>query len=374
MMNPFMLMYPVPEHLKNVPNLVCKVNKAIYGLKQSPRLWNKNIDNNMLKLGFIKSNYDPCLYIRQRNGQTVYATIYVDDIIIAGTTLAVVNEFKNQLKNQYKCKDLGELNYCLGMEITRDSITKNITLSQKKYIRDVLKRFGHENSKPALTPLEPGIQLELSEQGGENSNYPYREVVGSLMYLMVSTRPDISFAVSYLARYLNNHGRVHHAAANNLLRYLKYTQDLGITYHHNRSFDLIGFSDSDWASDINTRKSTTGYLFMIAGGAISWKSRLQPTVALSSSEAEYMALSYAVQEAIALKRIRDEIHLNNSEEPVVIFEDNQGAIAMSHNPIHYAKTKHIHIRHHFIRDQVEAGDIVIKYISTDKMLADALPH
>ena len=111
---------------------------------------------------------------------------------------------------------------------------------------------------------------------------------------------------------------------------------------------------------------------MIAGGAISWKSRLQPTVALSSSEAEYMALSYAVQEAIALKRIRDEIHLNNSEEPVVIFEDNQGAIAMSHNPIHYAKTKHIHIRHHFIRDQVEAGDIVIKYISTDKMLADAL--
>jgi hypothetical protein len=302
----------------------------------------------------------------------VYATIFVDDIIIAGTSLSAVNHFKNQLKSQYKCKDLGELNYCLGMEITRNPITMNITLSQKKYTRDVLKRFGHANSKPALTPIEPGIQLALSEPGGENLIYPYRDVVGSLMYLMVCTRPDISYAVSYLARYLNNHGKAHHAAANYLLRYLKNTSELGITYHHKETFDLIGYSDSDWASDIITRKSTTGYLFMMAGGAISWKSRLQPTVAISSSEAEYMALSYAAQEAVALKRLRAEISFDISEHPVVIFEDNQGAIAMSQNPSHYAKTKHIHIRHHFIREQIEIGDVIVKYVSTDYMLADAL--
>ena len=366
--------YPIPEHLKDKQNLVAKVNKSIYGLKQSPRLWNKNIDNNMLKLGFTKSNYDPCLYIRRKNGSIVYATIFVDDIIIAGNSLNSVNEFKNQLKTLYKCKDLGELNYCLGMEITRDPITSDISLTQKKYMRDILKRFGQANCKPASTPMEPGFQSELPDSGGDNENYPYREVVGSLMYLMVSTRPDIAYAVSYLARYLNNHEKVHHKAANHLLRYIQYTKDLGITYHHNMSFELCGYSDSDWASDISTRKSTTGYIFMMAGGAISWKSRLQPTVALSSSEAEYMALCYAAQEAIALKRIRNEINLSISEDilPVTIFEDNQGAIAMSYNPTHYAKTKHIHIRYHFIRERIEEGDIIVKYINTNDMLADAL--
>ena len=266
--------YPIPDNLKHLDKslLVAKVNKAIYGLKQSPRLWNQNIDNNMQKLHFTKSQLDPCLYIKHKNGETLYVAIFVDDIVIAGTSPGVVTEFKNQLKSIYKCKDLGKLEYFLGMEINIDETSGNITISQKKYIHDILKRFGLLDCNPKSVPMDPGLVLPLSQDptvGSTNHTYPYREVVGSLMYLMVTTRPDLSFSVGYLARYLNKFTKTHFAAAIQVLKYVKGTEDIGITYHSNVPCKLVGYSDADWASDINTRRSTTGYLFTLCGGAVS---------------------------------------------------------------------------------------------------------
>jgi len=274
-------------------------------------------------------------------------------------------------------KDLGELNYFLGMEVTRDRVKGTIKLSQCKYSADVLRRFGFLNAAPATLPMQPGLKLiskspELSTTVSSSiEKYPYREVVGSMMYLQISTRPDLAYAVSYLSRFLNNYDSMHIAAANQLLRYLKGTQTLGITFSRSQSINLYGYSDSDWASDVNKRRSTTGYVFIMAGGAISWKSTLQPTVALSTSEAEYMALSAAAQESIALQYLRSSFNLPVTE-PVQIFEDNSGAIAMAENPVHYSKTKHIHIKHHFIRECVENAQIKLSYISTSNMVADVL--
>jgi hypothetical protein len=190
------------------------------------------------------------------------------------------------------------------------------------------------------------------------------------MYLMVSTRPDISYAVGQLARYLNCHGPQHQAAATILLRYVKGTQQLGITFGTS-DLSLTGYSDSDWAADVDTRRSTTGYIFMLAGGPISWKSKSQPTVALSSTEAEYMALTASAQEAISLKALCADFSIH-SEAPVLIYGDNQGSLAMAQNPTMHQTAKHISIKQHFIREKVSAGDVRLEYIPTRSMLADAL--
>lgn len=367
----------IPSHLQG-KEVVCKIHKGIYGLRQSPRLFNRNLDQTLSKIGFTKSKHDACLYIRKSGSEISYITVYVDDLVIASSSIGEMNVVKQQLKDYYRMKDLGQLNYILGMEVSIDD-KHNIKLSQSKYISDVLKRFGHSNSNTVSTPLPPGIQLTPNNETDNIANtptYPYREVVGSLMYLMVSSRPDIAYAVGYLARFLNAHNIQHHKAANHVLKYLKHTAEIGITYHSTQKFELIGYSDSDWASDVLTRRSTTGYLFMCAGGPVSWKSRLQPTVALSSSEAEYMALSQAAQEAIALSYLYSDINTcdvkQKDKNTILLYEDNQGAIAMANNPTHYAKTKHIHLRYHFVREQVEMQTITVQYIDTNLMLADAL--
>ena len=374
--------YPIPNHLKHVPRdqLVAKCNKAIYGLKQAPRLWNKNLDATMRKLNFTQSDADPCLYSRISNGQSLYVTIFVDDLLIAGSNMNVINSFKQELKSKYRMKDLGELNYFLGMEVSRDKVNGTIKLSQHKYTTDVLRRFGFLEAATSSLPMSPGLKLfnpTLQAHNVTDANastikkYPYREVIGSLMYLQISTRPDLAYSVCYLSRFLNSYDTSHIAAANQILRYLKATQHLGIVYSRNASLNLYGYSDSDWASDVNNRRSTTGYVFFMAGGAISWKSSLQSTVALSTSEAEYMALSACAQESIALQYLCASFNLP-TDQPVQIFEDNSGAIAMANNPVHYAKTKHIHIRHHFIRECVDSGRIIVTYIPTAEMTADIL--
>jgi len=200
----------------------------------------------------------------------------------------------------------------------------------------------------------------------------HSEVVGSLMYLMITSRPDISFAVGQLAMYMNCHGPQHHAAAQHVLRYLQGTRDVGLTYGLDRSaLSVSGYSDADWGAHVDTRRSTTGYVFYLAGGPISWKSKLQPTVALSSTEAEYMALTASAQEAMSLRSLAEDFSIDVSQ-PALLYEDNKGSIAMSVNPVLHQASKHISIRHHFIREKVANGDVCLRYISTSRMLADAL--
>jgi hypothetical protein len=220
--------YPIPEDLKDIPReeLVARVDKAIYGLKQSPRLWNQHIDATMQARGFTKSSFDPCLYHRKNRYGEVYVTVYVDDLIIAASSQHLIDQFKDELKDVYSMKDLGELKYCLGMEVSHDWSKHIITVKQTKYIHDVLRRFGMLDCKPVTLPMDPGLKLSRSmapsspDEVQQAAQFPYREIVGSLMYLMITSRPDIAYAVGQLAMYMNCHGPQHHAAARHVLRYL----------------------------------------------------------------------------------------------------------------------------------------------------------
>ena len=377
--------YPIPDELKHLdPSLlVARCKRSIYGLKQSPRIWNENVHKSMISMGFTRSLSDSCLYHRKVDGTELYVAIYVDDIMISGSSLKVVKRFKTEMAHKYRMKDMGPLKYFLGIEIDVDNDNNTISLGQKKYANDVLVRFGMADSKPALIPMEPGCKLSVTmgpktpEEIKASELFPYREIVGSLMYLMTCTRPDLAYSVGQLAKYMNCHGPKHHAAALQVLRYVRGTTDLKLTYGGSTSkgpLEVVGYSDSDWAANIDTRRSTTAYMFFLCGGPISWKSKSQPTVALSSTEAEYMALTAAAQEAMGLRPLCADfgINIDNVYKPILIHEDNMGCIAMSLNPVMHQTAKHIDIKHHFIREKVANNDVRVVYISTDKMLADAL--
>jgi hypothetical protein len=363
--------YPVPSNLKGTQCLAARVRKGIYGLKQSPRLWNKTLSDFMLSIGFTVSSSDPCLYSRVTDGQTVYVTVFVDDLVISGSTLKAIDKFKRELKEKFSMKDLGELKYVLGIRVTRNWKNGEIYLDQEKYCNDLLTRFRMCDCNPASIPLQPNIHLKRDTNQDKVKTYPYREVVGSLMYLMVTTRPDISFAVSYLARYLNCFGSEHISAAKQILRYIKGSSKRKITYGNQSNELVVGYSDSDWASDKETSRSVSGYVFFLAGGPISWATKTQPTIALSSTEAEYMALTMAATEAMAITMLCNDLMMDISQ-PILIYEDNKGAIAMSMNPVRNNRNKHIAIKHHFIREKIQNKDIMLEYVSTSKMIADTL--
>ncbi|XP_071578912.1 uncharacterized protein [Temnothorax nylanderi] len=241
-------------------------------------------------------------------------------------------------------KDLGQLHYCLGIEFSQDKKKREIRMTQRKYIQDVLKRFNMEDCKPVATPMNPAVKLSkkmsptTEEDKKQMSQIPYRNVIGSLMYLATSTRPDIAYAISILSQFSENPGQDHWKAAKRVLRYLKKTENLGITFTKTGN-ELVGFSDADWGASIDDRRSYTGYVFKLAGGAISWSSRKQKTVAMSSAEAEYMALSEAAKETIYTRRFLSEVvgKLNTT----MLFCDNQSAGLIAKNPVFHERTKHI---------------------------------
>jgi len=236
----------------------------------------------------------------------------------------------------------------------------------------MLKRFGLENANSVSTPADTNVKLQ-KEDGVSNSvdSGLYKSIIGSLLYASVGTRPDIAQAVSTLAKFCANPTEAHLTAAKRVLRYLKGTRNVALKFEKTGSSSLIGYSDADWAGDIDDRHSTTGIVFTMAGCSISWPSKKQATVALSTTEAEYVALSAAVQEAVWLRKVLSDLNLPMSE-PTTLREDNQGAIAMTKNPIAHGRTKHIDIRYHYVKEAVENGVISLEYCSTEDMLADIL--
>jgi hypothetical protein len=256
----------------------------------------------------------------------------------------------------------------------RVSIDQESTkLDQSAYIKEILIKFNMENCKIAKSPSQPGYCLSASMSPKEMASVPYRELVGALNWLATSTRSDIAHAVSCLSRFLNNPGRKHWTAAKRVVRYLKGTSSEGLGFHTNddKSSTLVGYSDSDWAGDVDSRRSTSGYIFLLAGSAISWKSRLQPITACSSTEAEYIALSEATKQAVWLRNLLGELGVLQNG-PTIIYEDNQGCISISQNRRSDKRTKHIDIRFHYTRDQIEAERISVKYCTSHSMQADVL--
>lgn len=360
----------------NGEELVCRLNKSIYGLKQASRDWNKTLDHWMKEYGLQASVGDACVYTKTSGRDTLVILVWVDDLVIAGSSMKLINDFKAAISAKFKMKDLGELTWILGMEVKRDRSRRRIEISQQAYINLMLKRFGMSECKAVGTPAE-GVLTRIVTKDGDKPDTLYMSIVGSLLYASIMTRPDISFAVQALGRHMQASGPEHMVAAKRVLRYLQGTKELGLVYEagdisRGSKPSIVGYSDSDWAGDHDTRRSTTGYLFMLNnGGAVSWSSKLQPTVALSSAEAEYMAVCAAVQEAIHLRQLISDLGYMQ-DQPTVIFEDNQGCIAMSANPVFHKRTKHIDIRYHFIRERITSGDVELRYVATEYQLADLL--
>jgi hypothetical protein len=352
------------------PNLVCKLNKALYGIKQASRCWFIVIRDFLNKQGFTASVADPCIFIRRHNGKLDIIALYVDDLLIGCSDDDTLAELKSNLHTQFRMKDLGTAKYILGMEITHHP-DGSITLSQGAYICDVLREFAMEEANPSTTPLPPGIKL-CKRDGTPSDSIPYRRLVGRLMYASTGCRPDITFAVSYLSRFLNCYSEAHYNAAKYVLRYLAGTSNLGLKFKGGQPLLLTGYSDSDWGGDTNDRKSTSGYAFLVTGSStISWASKKQQTVALSSTEAEYMALSDACKEAIWLRQLLLDLgHPQIQATPILV--DNRGSIELTKHPVFHARTKHIDIRYHFIREKVEDNTINIMHCPTLEMVADFL--
>ena len=356
--------------------LVCLLKKALYGLKQAPRNWNKTITAWLEEYGFCQSKVDPCIFIYQKGGQLYILALYVDDSIIAGAAGRFIPEFKAAFGSRFNVQDLGPVSWLLGMTVERDRGTGIIRLGQRQYVLDMLERFNMMDCKPVSSPMAVDA---VGKCGDETSvtqlpprSVPYQSLIGSLLYASVSTRPDITMAVSHLSRYMANPCHAHWEQAKRVLRYLKGTADASLVYGNSvQSSELVGWSDSDYASDVAGRRSRTGYVFMLNGAAVSWKSQRQQTVALSTAEAEYMALTSATQEAMFLRQLMHELH-QDSGSAVTIHEDNQSCIALSKNSMTTGRSKHMDVRYHFCREKVESGDIEVKYCATEDMLADAL--
>jgi hypothetical protein len=275
--------------------------------------------------------------------------------------------------------DLGELHWLLGMEIIRDRQNGTISLSQKAYVDLIVHRFGFNDVKPVSTPIDPQVRLSqlqapsTSLEHARMRNIPYREAIGSLMYASLGTRPDISFAVTTLSRFNSNPGEAHWNAAKRVFRYLKGTRDLWLVYGGVKRV-LTGWADAD-GSMAEDRRAVTGYAFLINGGAVSWSSKKQEIVSLSTTESEYVAATHAAKEAMWLRSLISQVFgqaANQVTEPTTLFSDNKSAIALSQNLQYHARTKHIDVRYHFIRWIIENGTLRLVYCPTDDMVANTL--
>jgi hypothetical protein len=349
-----------------------KLNKALYGLKQSPRVWYNTLATFLSEQGFEPLDADSSVFSR---AGTIIA-IYVDDLLITGELKSDINKVKQSLSDRFHMSDLGACHFYLGMEVIRDRPRRTLRLSQEAYLRKVLEDHDMENCATVVsTPMETSVKLMPADPDYEcpsSLRREYQSAVGSLMYAMLGTRPDLAFAVSVVSRFASNPTTTHLKAVKRIFRYLRSTIRMGLVFRGSIE-PLTGYTDSDWAGDHDTRRSTSGYVFSIGSAAISWSSKRQPTVSLSSCEAEYIGQTNATKEAMWLQGFLKQ--LNPTYEGLgatIIYGDNQGAIALAKNPQFHARTKHIDIQHHFVREKVAEGRVRLKYIHTSQQVADGL--
>ncbi|KAH9704344.1 hypothetical protein KPL70_011418 [Citrus sinensis] len=357
-------------------HMVCKLQRSIYGLKQASRSWNIRFDQAIKSLGFIQNIDEPCVYKKIQEKSVAFLILYVDDILLIGNDIGVLTTIKSWLAKQFDMKDLGEASYILGIKLLRDRKNKTLALSQAVYIDKILARFSMENSKTGLLPFRHGITFskdqspKTSEEIERMRQVPYAEAVGSLMYAMLCTRPGICFAVGMISRYQSNPGPEHWTAVKHIMKYLKRTKNYMLVYSGDELIP-VGYTDSDFMSDKDSRKSTSGYVFTLGSGAISWRSVKQSCIADSTTEAEYVAASEAAKEAVWLRKFLQDLEVVPAvTAPLKLFCDNSGAVAQSKEPRNHKKQKHIERKYHLIRDIVQRGDVEVTQIASQQNLAD----
>ena len=362
-----------PEGYEDDTDRICELLKSLYGLKQSGREWNKVFDKEMKKFGFNRLSSDPCVYIKRDGNEMVILTVWVDDILLFATSDKLIEQTISDIRSVWEITDLGEPTKIVGIEITQTG--DKITISQKIYINAILEREGLSGINSVTTPLDPNVKLEPNPDGNEgNRSNSFARVLGELQFLANCTRPDIAFAVNRLASYTANPSLQHFAALKHVLRYLAGARELGITYSKtpNNIDDnpFYGFADAAYANHDDC-KSTSGYVFLASGGAITWKSKKQTTIALSSTEAEYVALSEAARESCWLRNLYEELGYPQ-QYPTTIKGDNDGSIAMAKNQQFHSRSKHIAIRWHWVRDLVEQKIVEIETCRDPQQTADVL--
>lgn len=361
------------------PDTVWLLQKPLYGMPSAARAWHKTMSAFLHREGCVTAGFEKSMWTLDLNGHRILLAAHIDDFIIACADRATLDAFRTRLLEAFSGTYEGALEVYLGCEVKRDMITGTTILSQTHFSEDVLRTYGHSNSIPALTPFLP--HTHLSKDDCDPNPHPefhrrYRGIVGSLGYLVNMTRPDLAWSYSELSKYVQYPGVSHMAAADHVLRYLR-----GTAHHHIKySRDLPdksmlnilwGCVDSDWAGDTDTRRSHTGYVLMFNGGAVSWKSRRQDSVSLSTSEAEFVAASQCGQEVLYLREILLDFHQPQTS-PTTVYEDNLACIAMSENAVRRKYSRHIDIRRYFVRELVAGGVLKLVPLRTHLMMADAL--
>jgi Reverse transcriptase (RNA-dependent DNA polymerase) len=299
----------------------------------------------------------------------MYVLVHVDDCLIVGS-IAGVSHAKGIVKTLFEVKALGPVGVFLGLDVVRDRSAHKLWLGQPRYVQSMLEEFNMTDCKPRVSPLDTGLQL--SKDGDLlTADAPYSALIGSLLYLATSTRPDIAHAVGMLSRFVSSPRVEHWNAAKSVLRYLAGTSGLGLFYG-DRTKQFIGYTDSDYAGDVNQRKSTSGYVFMYGGAAVAWSSKLQTVVATSTCEAELIAAARAVKEALYFGKLLTDIC--GRFRPLTVCVDNQSAIVLLRNPAAGAqnRTKHVDVCYNFARHRVAVGDVKVEYIPTGEMIADVM--
>lgn len=349
---------------------ICKLNKSLYSLKQAGKIWHHMVGEFMLEIGFKRIPADMCIFIREAFRKKTRVALYVDDFISSGDTRDL-DLFEKQMASRFAVKLLGPAKFVVGIRITKNK--DGISIDQQTYINQILEERGLLSCKAHSLPIAGGDKKALTSEELEQTTdtTEYKQIVGKLMYASTSTRPNIMFAVGYLARFAA-HPTLHHIQiAKKLLRYLSGKSNIKINFPSSHlPIVLEGFADADYAES-NDRRSTTSYIFTINQGAVSWKSRLQRSTALSSTKSEYMSYSDATTEAIYIRQLLSNMgHPQTS--PTIIFVDNQSAIALAQNPIHHQRSKHIDVRYHFIREKIKEGQIELRYLPGNQQPADML--
>ncbi|KAK6153338.1 hypothetical protein DH2020_012977 [Rehmannia glutinosa] len=347
---------------------VYKLKKALYGLKQAPRAWYDTLSQFLTDNGFTKGKVDRTLFRIQDGESILLVQIYVDDIIFGSTNKELCDKFSNLMQGKFEMSMMGELTFFLGLQVKQ--LNDGTFISQTKYTRDLMKKFGMEEKSSVKIPMNTSVKMDMDANGKPVDQTRYRALIGSLLYLTAS-RPDISFAIGVCARFQSAPKERHMTAAKRIPRYLKGCQEGGLWYPKEEGFKLIvleGFSDANWICDSDEIKSTSGYIFTLGGGAITWKSAKQTIIAKSTTKAEYIVAGSCCAQVLWMRQHLRDYEIEEKEIPIMC--DNTSAIAITQNPVLHSRTNHIDVRYHFIRDHVEKKDITLEYISTDKQLAD----
>ena len=344
-------------------------------MKQAGRIWNKTLDTQMIAWGFTRLACESCVYIRKTDSGVVIAVIHVDDFLSVSNKKEENERFKEQMRKVWKISDLGTVKHLLGIAVSWDRPNRLVKLSQTALIDKIISQFGQCDATPLSLPMQPGLKLQCidrstlsREELDRIQKLPYRSLIGCLLYLATGTRPDIAFAVQQLSQFLDSYTEIHWNAAIRLVRYLKGTRDLKLHLGGTNQIELLGFTDSDHANAPD-RRSVGGYGWSLGSGLCSWSVKKQKTVASSTCEAEYVAAFEASRECIWLRMLLKALNMPRTS-PTRLLCDNQAAISLSEDPTLHQRVKHIDIKYHFLREQVQMENLELRYIPSRDNIAD----